>query len=411
MRILIVHNYYGSDAPSGENIAVDAEIKLLRMNGHEVEVFSKRSDSLRAKGIAGKLKAGLLFIYNLKAKKELSSILNNFKADVVHVHNTFPILSNSIFEILLKEDIPVLITLHNYRYSCANGLHIRNKTVCTTCIGKSVPIAALKHRCYKASFLQTIPWFFSKCLSIFKAGTNIINIDGIIVLSDFQKSLLIKNGFNERNIYIKPNFTFSSNSNEIFPQVTTNNEFEVTFVGRLSEEKGLRTLLKAWKHWGGSAPMLNIVGDGELKSKITEESTARKLNVKFHGHLDRSGVERILDRTSLLVVPSECYETFGLVIIEAFSRGIPVLGSDMGAIPSVIDRDVDGLIFRQKDYIDLFTKAKALFDSKALLEKLSANAYISYKNKFSEKAAYSNLMKIYNAVLIERKNNDRKLSP
>lgn len=252
MRILLVHNYYGSTAPSGENKVFEAERAMLERHGEIVKVFTRQSDEIRGKGLWGLLKGALCTIGNPFAARELSRKIREFKPGVVHFHNTFPLISPLAIRAASKF-APVVLTLHNYRTVCASGIPMRDGKVCTLCLDKRCAWDGIKYRCYRGSLLATLPLainitIYRKLLSKW--------VTKFIALTEFQKQRMEASGFPKEKIVVKPNFVEMSNKGVLLKK---DRKDQVLFVGRLSPEKGVHTLIKAWKIVENE---LNIDGGG-----------------------------------------------------------------------------------------------------------------------------------------------------
>lgn len=391
MKILLVHNFYGSEAPSGENQVFEAEKNLLIDKGHEVEVFTRSSDEIRNKGLFGILRGALSVIWNPFSKIAIQKKINKFKPDIVHVHNTFPLISPSIFYFFNKK-IPKVLTLHNYRLLCSAGIPMRNNSVCTQCIDKKSILPALKYKCYRKSRLATLPIAlnieFHRII-----GTWETKVDAFIVLSDFQKKKLSAGGINSSKIHVKPNFY--AGKPPLVPYNIRSNY--AVFVGRLSDEKGIKTLVDAWVKWGNNAPELRIVGDGPLNSNL--QLLAKNVNIKFLGQVSFEHTQFQISRSKLLILPSECYEGFPMVIREAFALGTPVAVSNLGPLPTIVKDNVNGVIFEPWQPDSLLNVVKHLWNSPDELSILSKGARTSFETLYNEEANYIGLTNIYKAAM------------
>lgn len=391
MKILLVHNFYGSQAPSGENQVFEAEKALLEKNGHRVEVYTRDSDEIRNKKVLGTLQGGASVVWNPMTKALIQKKVNEFKPDIIHVHNTFPLLSPSIFYI---EDnkVPIVMTLHNYRLFCAAGIPIRNNSVCTKCIDQASVLPALKYGCYRDSRLATIPIALNISLHR-RLGTWNNKLDAFIVLTEFQKQKVIQGGINSNIVHVKPNFY---SGQPLFKPYDTRSE-NIVFVGRLSNEKGITTLIDAWNDWGLSAPQLRIIGDGPLKTSLQDRAT--NANVKFIGQISFQEVQSEISNSKLLILPSECYEGFPMVIREAFALGTPVAVSNLGPLPTIVVNNINGVVFEPWSPRSLKTTVQALWSNNKLLSFLSNGARNSYERLYNEKSNYSRLIEIYKHVI------------
>ena len=204
MKVLLVHNFYGSAAPSGENEVFEAEKALLQARGHEVETFTRHSDEIRNKGLPGTVQAALATPWNPFMSRALKQLVERVMPDVVHAHNTFPLLSPGIFHAIGKRAARVL-TLHNYRLFCPAAIPLRNGRVCTDCLTACSSLPALWHGCYRGSRLATAPLAFSVALHRM-LGTWAHQVDAFITLSDFQRELMVNVGLPADKTHVKPNF-------------------------------------------------------------------------------------------------------------------------------------------------------------------------------------------------------------
>lgn len=386
MRILLIHNFYGSEAPSGENKVVEMEWKMLKTHGHTVRLFSRQSDEIRRQGSWGKLKGALSTVWNPWIAHAVRKEVEAFKPDIVHVHNTFPLISNAIFG-AIRHRSKIVVTLHNYRTVCPAGIPMRAGKVCTLCIEQRSSLPALKYGCYRNSRLATLPLALSVGLHRW-LKTWQRDVDAIIVLSDFQKKMMVSAGFPEKKIFVKGNFCAT------FPDLLPGTKDDTcVFVGRLSSEKGIRTLINAWKLWGDDAPVLKIIGDGSLRREL--EEVARDQNIEFLGQCETDVTHNEIEKGKLLILPSECYETFGMVVVEGYAHATPVAVSDLGALPSIVKAGVTGVIFPPGDAEQLFKVVSRLWNDRPMLSAMGHNARRTYEENYTESANYVRLMDIY----------------
>jgi glycosyltransferase involved in cell wall biosynthesis len=394
MQILLAHNYYGSTAPSGENMVFELERDMLLRHGHEVSLFTRHSDSIRAMGAVGLLVGGLSVPWNIRAAIGARQAAESAGAEILHVHNTFPLISPGIFWTVGRRVARVL-TLHNYRIYCPGGLPFRKVSVCVECIDRRSIVPSLRYGCYRSSRLATLPLACSTALHR-GIGTWSTKVDAFIVLSTFQRDLMVKGGLPAEKIHIKPNF-FPSNP---VPVPIAKRGNYVLYAGRLSHEKGVDLLVRAWLAWGERAPELHILGDGPLKQGLMEMARdAPTGKISFLGQVPPGVVEGQMANARMVVVPSVCFEGFPMVIREAFAFGTPVAVSALGPLPSVVEDGRCGLLFAPGNASDLLAKVAAAFDSPVVLESLSARARESFEESYTEEANYQRLLEIYRAAL------------
>ena len=400
-----MHNFYGSSAPSGENIVFEMEKNLLLSHGHQVAIFSVSSDEIRSQGLWGLIKGGLLTPWNPFSIRSLKKFASKFKPDIIHVHNTFPMISPSIFH-AIKPKIPMVLTLHNYRLFCSAGIPMRNGKACTECLERRSVIPALLYGCYRKSRLATIPLAISITLH-HALGTWLNQVDAYIVFTKFQKSILTASGLPQEKIYIKPNF----NSGESDIKLWSERLERIVYVGRLSSEKGLINLLKAWKIWssqtGSCVPTLRIIGDGPLRYDL--ENMAKDLPIVFLGQLTASDAKSEISMAKLLILPSECYEGFPMVIGEAYALGTPVAASNLGPLGEIVEENVSGVLFEPASPDSICKVIKSIWGLPEKLEALGQGAYEKYQHLYSEKINYQRLIEIYMKVINETKSQSTQI--
>lgn len=391
MKILTTHNYYGSGVPSGENMVFAAERALLQKNKHAVDSFTRHSDEIKGKNITGKIQGALSTVWNPWMTHAIVKKIESFKPDIVHVHNTFPLLSPGIFPAIGKKSARVL-TLHNYRIACPAGIPLREGKVCTQCLDKQSTIPALIYGCYRESRIATVPLALSVSIHR-KLGTWVNDVDAFICLSTFQRDLMIKYGLPPRKLHVKPNF-YPGN-----PVVIKWSERKpyVVFAGRLTAEKGVLNLIRAWQAWGSEAPELRLIGDGELRPEL--ERMAAGLPVRFLGSLNHEDTLAQIASSRLLVLASECLETFGLVVVEAFAHGTPAAVSNLGSLPSIVQHGQSGFVFQTSDSLSLLHEVRTAWETPGLLESTAQGARREFENKYTEDENYTSLMDIYQQAI------------
>lgn len=391
MRILLSHNFYSSTMPSGENQVFEAERQLLARNGNEVRLFTRHSDMIAERGRLGVLDAALGTPWRTNIKRDIQAVLDEYQPKVVHVHNTFPLLSPAIFHAIGKRAVRVL-TLHNYRLFCPAAIPMREGKVCIDCMAAHSTLPALIHGCYRNSRVATLPVALSVELHR-KLGTWKHHVDAFIALSEFQRSLMIDAGLPAHKVFVKPNFYPGS------PQVVPWEQRGkyVVFVGRLTAEKGVISLLNAWKAWGIAAPELRIVGDGALRSEL--EQMAVGLPIRFLGQLNSDEAERQIANARLQILPSEWFEGFPMVIREAFAFGTPAAVSHIGPLPSIVQDGVSGVVFQPASPMSLLNTVREVWSSPETLRLLGAGARVSFEENYTEDANYSVLLDIYQQAI------------
>ena len=394
MNVLMAHNYYGSGAPSGENQVFELERDLLRKNGHKVDEFLRHSDVIRAKGPWGVVQGALSTPWNPFAAKTMQRKVKAGQPDVVHVHNTFPLLSPAIFHAIGHRAARVL-TLHNYRLFCSAGIPMRAGRVCTDCLDRRSVLPAIRHACYRGSHLATLPLAANVALHRF-VGTWTKQVDAFIALTDFQREEMIDAGLPAELVHVKPNFY--PGDPVIVPWEKRNQR--VVFAGRLTAEKGVVALVKAWMKWGPTSPELYMVGDGDLRGELERlAATAPDVQIRFLGQISGVEAQEEIARARLLVLPSEWFEGFPMVVQEAFAFGTPVAASYIGPLPSIVRNDDNGVVFAPGDPASLLKTVRTSWETEGELQRLAAGARASFEALYTEEANYRILTDIYEQAI------------
>lgn len=327
MDILLIHNNYSSNSPSGENDVVEAEIEMLRNEGHLVATIVPTSDVLissllkRLLAISG---SGTHFLM----KRKISKLVKEISPEVVHLHNLYPLIGPNIIRYLKKKKIPIVMTVHNYRFTCLKGIHFRKGKICNRCLKKRNPLYGILFRCYRRSFLQSILMQIAQR----NLKKNLSKVNRFIVLTSFMKTYLIDLGIEENRVLIRPTYAPSPNN---FNQVK---DKAVIFVGRLESEKGIELLLKAWKQCDliNSGWVLRVLGQGPLIESLRTQNENIS-SVQFMGMVSQERVNVEIGRASVLCVTSLMYEGFPRVITQAAANFTPVLLPNIGSLETIGD--------------------------------------------------------------------------
>lgn len=392
MKILLVHNFYGSAAPSGENAVYEAERDLLRRHGHEVVEFTRHSDEIRGQGAWGALKGALSAPWNPFSSARLRRVLSVERPEIMHVHNSFPLLSPAIFHAAAEFPVGRVLTLHNYRLFCPAAIPMRAGRVCTDCLDLRSVWPALRHGCYRDSRPATLPLALNVALHR-ALGTWAERVDAFIALTDFQRELLVRGGLPADRVEMKPNFY---PGNPLTVPWAERGEYAL-FAGRLSEEKGVASLVKAWIAWGAAAPELRIIGDGPLRAAL--QKAAAGAAIRFLGQLSPDDTIRQIAHARLQLLPSECFEGFPMVLREAFAVGTPAAVSNLGPLPSIVRHGFNGVVFEAANPQSLLATVKTAWCTPELLERLGKGARKSFEAFYTEEINHARLMAIYQAAI------------
>ncbi len=383
-KILLVHNYY--QIPGGEDIVVSNEKEMLEDNGHKVVFYSRHNNELKNFSLLRKLMLPFSTVFNIRTYFDIKKIIKQEKIDVVHVHNTLNLISPAVYYAALKCKVPVVQTVHNFRILCPAATFYRDGHICEDCVSKGLT-CAIRHSCYRNSKLQTAACVISTKIH---RMTGIFGKINYICLTNFNKEkLLLLKQIKSKQVFIKPNFVESKC--EIIPYGKRKNQF--AFIGRLDEVKGIDLLLSSWKKMGNDAPNLLICGIGPMeewcKNYIKENNLS---SVKMVGFVSNEEAIKIVASSKALILPTQWYEGFPMTIVEAYSVGTPVLGSNIGNVGSFIEDGKNG--FKFKNNID------SIIDSINSIEKVDLTDKLSdiYSENFSIEQNYKMLSKIYNEV-------------
>lgn len=397
MRLLLVHNHYGSEAPSGENQVFALERAMLESHGHEVQVFERHSDEIRARGAEGMVQGALATPWNPFTAKEVRTIASRLRPHVVHVHNTFPLISPSVFS-AVGPDAARVLTLHNYRLFCASAILMREGRVCTECIDQRSVLPAIRHACYRDSRIATLPLAAGIALHR-RRRTWHRDVEAFVALTRFQRRVMVDAGLPVGKVHVKPNF-YPGRPTEV---PWGERAERVVFVGRLGSEKGVDHLVSAWLAWGAAAPELVMVGDGPLRGRLEASAAASTAtNIRFTGQVDAAEAQRLIAGSRLLVLPSVCFEGFPMVLREALAFGTPCAVSDMGPMPDIVAQGEAGAVFRASDPADLLRAVRELWADPARLERMGRRGRREFEAHYTESANYDALMAIYQEAIAVR---------
>ena len=387
MRILQVHNRYRPNW-GGEDTVVNLEGDLLRRNGHEVDRLSVWTGELEGANPLKLVAAGFGTVWSFRGYSLMKKAIAAFDPDILHVHNTFPLLSPSVYWAAEKAGVPVVQTLHNYRLTCANSVLMRHGKPCEDCVGR-FPSAALRHRCYGPSLVRTAA-VVSKNVAHKWIGTFRKKIHAYIVLTEFSKEIFVRAGLPRDRIAVKPNFNIDPGE-RVSLRVP-----RVIFAGAIDRFKGAHLLLEAWTRLPSTTGyQLSIVGDGPDKAKL-QGQFAKERNIVWHGAIPRSEVIELIGSSRLLVLPSLGYENFPMAVLEAFSVGTPVVVPGHGSFTAVVRDGHEGLLFSPGSVESL---TKAIHRSLNALESewigWSRNARNRFLSEYTDSINYEQLMTIY----------------
>jgi glycosyltransferase involved in cell wall biosynthesis len=385
MRIMILHNRY--QIGGGEDVTVETEKALLESKGHSVMLLESNNEDIS--GALEKAKAAVNAIYSPASKQRVLKAIASFQPDIAHVHNFFPLLSPSIYYACQAAGVPVVQTLHNYRLFCVNSYFFRDGEACEDCMGKRFPWPGVVHGCYRDSKVGSA--IVGTMQSVHRAlQTWQKQIDLYITVTEFARHKYIQGNLPATKIVVKPNFLYPD------PQPGQGKGNYMLFVGRLSPEKGLETLLKAWEQLDNIP--LKIVGEGPLSDQVA--AAAQRLEgVEYLGKLPKVQVLALMKEAKSLVFPSLWYEGFPLVIVEAYAVGLPVITSNLGSQASIIEHRRTGLHFRPGDPEDLAAQVRWAWSHSEALTQMRQEARLEFEMNYTAEKNYQMLMDIYDRAL------------
>ena len=353
--------------------------------------FVSNVDYNGSNSLLNKARMASNIFYSFEAKKKMELLLNEEKPDIAHIHNIYHQISPSILPVLKKKNIPVVMTLHDFKLLCPNYTFLRKDKPCESCQGKYFYKAAI-HRCVKNSYWKSLicslEMYFHRFLKIYQDF-----VDLFIVLSEFSKEKMIQYGIPEKKLSLLPNYIdLPSNGKD-----KTSGEY-ILFLGRLSEKNGVLTLIQAMEEVK-EVPLV-VGGEGELLPILKEYVREKKLdNVTFAGFLSGTKLEQALENSLFTVFPVICYHNCPMSVLESFAFGKPVIGSNFGSIPELIEDGKNGLLFEPANVEDLREKIRYLYHHPLLAQKMGISAREKVEEKYSEEEYYKKLLGLYNGLI------------
>jgi glycosyltransferase involved in cell wall biosynthesis len=388
MRIVMAHNRY--KYAGGEDSVMAAEVEMLRSAGHEVELLE--ADNKIIEGTLAKIAAAGSLFHSPVFSRRMAELIRTFRPEIVHIHNWFPLLSPSIISTAYAARVPVVQTLHNFRMFCANSGLYRDGRVCLDCAGKVLPLDGVVHGCYSGSRVGSA--LVTAAFSYHRLAGTWAGVSTFIAVSDLQRELLIRGGMNPAQIVVKPNFVKDPGK----PGDGLGGY--ALFVGRVSAQKGIRTVLKAWEEHRLTVP-LKIMGDGPLADEVRDRAS-QLASVEYLGQRTASEVAAAMGAARFLIFASESYEPLASTILEAFSQGTPVLAASVESINDLVKEGVTGLQFAAGDAGDLAAKTNQLSLDTPGYRDMRRNCRSLYEERYTEPQNYRMLSDIYARAIESR---------
>jgi len=379
VKILVAHNAY--HYRGGEDTVVDAEVSLLRRYGHEVLLYRRDNADIPR---MPRWRAAVDTFWSHRTVGEIDNLQCGFRPDLIHAHNTFPLISPSLYSIAERLRVPVVQTLHNFRLVCPQAMLMRSGRSCTECVGHW-PWRGVLHRCYRDSFAQSA--VTAAMLSVHRlAGTWQNGVARYLVLNQTCREIFAEGGLPIDRMRIKPNFVDSRGTPD------WDDRQGALFIGRLSPEKGLETLARAMQQLPGVR--IDVYGKGPLQT-VVEQSDG----LDYRGFENGKSLQQRVAKAVFLVMPSTGIESFGLAAIEAFASGTPVIASRQGGLREIVEHRHNGLLVAPGDAEDLAWAINYAVTHPDDIRRMGMNAYQSYLAHYTPERNYATLMRIYDEAL------------
>lgn len=386
MIVLQIHNRYL--IRGGEDESREAEARLLRDRGHRVVEYVE--DNVRVAAL-GNWRAAIRTLWSAESYRSVSDLIRRERPDVTVVHNFFPLVSPSVYYASRRQGVPVIQVLRNYRLFCPAATFFRDGQPCELCLGRLLALPGIRHRCYRNRRSATA--VVSLMSALHRAcGTWRRQVDRYVALSEFARAMCVKGGLPVGAIHVHPNFVHPD------PGIGAGDGGYLLYVGRLSPEKGLGTLLDAWRQVKPSTP-LKVVGDGP-QAATWQSRTRDWTGLEWLGRRSMAETLSLMGHAAALVFPSACYETFGRVAIEAYAKGTPVIASRLGALEELVEDGRTGFLFSHGDASALAGRLQSFLalppDARAAM-RIAARR--RYETLYTADRHYEQLMGLLTAVI------------
>jgi glycosyltransferase involved in cell wall biosynthesis len=369
MRVLVLHSRYLTGAASGENRVVDDEVRVLLEAGHEVASWQPSVDPS-----SSRLELAVDAVWSRHAMREVRRLVHEHRPEVVHVHSLYPRLSPAILREVPRR-VPIVMTLHNFRLMCLPATYVRNGAICEDCAGR-LPWRGVVHACYRGS--RSASAVLGASIAVHRMLRTLARVHTFLAVSGFVRDKHVEVGLDPSRIRVKSNFAWPTERRRGTGQ-------HLLFLGRLTPEKGLAAIL------GAVPPGLELVVAGAGDERERLESCARP-GTTFVGQVDHGRALHLLRDARALVVPSRWYEGQPRVIVEAFAAGVPVVASNIGGLPELVEKGVNGYLV---DDDDGWAEALRRLEDEELARRLGAGAYATWQERFTPEVALRELEDVY----------------
>ena len=390
MKILYIHNEYKTR--SGEEHASEEIATLLTEHGHEIRWF-KRSSVGQSEKTGFKIKSFFLGIYNPFIVSELEEVLEEYKPDLVQIQNIYPLISVSVFSLIKRKKIPLVMRCPNYRLFCPTGLCLdTDKKVCEKCFAKGKELWCVKKNC-EQSRLKSLGYALRNGYAR-KSGSIQKNVDMFIVQSGFQQTKFIQQGIKSDHIGIVPGIV-----PELKKKYTNSPVGEwVSFVGRISQEKGIYTILDTARQL--SHIPFKMAGDIDTAFVMPDDIPS---NVEFVGFKSADELNEFYLNSRIILAPSIWYEGFPNVITRGMMLGKPIITTNIGAMATIIDNGINGVLVSPNNTEELTKAIDKLYTDEQACISMGKSGKEKAEKEYSREVVYQLLMEVYEKAM---KNND-----
>jgi len=399
LRVLLVHNYY--QLPGGEDRVFEAEEAILQSNGHDVGRLTVSNDIVAD---LSRIKLAKTTVWSRAGHDAVEAAARDHRADVVHFHNTLPLISPAGYYGARSAGAAVVQTLHNFRLICPGALLYRDGAPCEECVGKTFAAPGVRHGCYRGSRGATMA-VASMTTAHRVAGTWQRAVDRYIAITDFARDKFVAGGLPEDRISVK------ANPLSLDPGKGDGTGDYALFVGRLDSGKGVSTVLKAWQECAALPPLV-IVGDGP-EAPLVREAVDRMGGdrIRWKGWLQSPDVLALMRRARAFVFASHLYEGgTPMTIVEAFASGLPIAATDRGAAQGLVRDGVEGIRFTPKDPQALAAAVREILRDPVAYQAMRDAARLAFEQTYAPEPNYAVLARIYSEALATRYRDDRSIS-
>ncbi len=387
MKILQLFNYY--QHTSGEDVYFDSLVRLLRSKGHDVYAYTKNSKGI-IENVKGKLRVAVGMFQNIKVENELEDIIKKFKPDIAHFHNIYPLITPVAYLLCRKYRIPIVQTIHNYRFLCPRATLLRKGKICELCINNRFKYSSIIHNCYHSSFTASLLYSLSDFYYQQKKAFD--SITKYIFLTNFTHDYYLKYlNIPKEKTSIIPYFTDDFHTEE---EKKTTGDY-ILYVGRLVEEKGIIPLLDLFVKLPQA--QLVVIGAGPLENMVNKY--AKHKNILIKGKMERFQTIEYIRNARFTIFSSLWYDALPLTLIESYSQSTPVIVPKFGVFPDLVDDGKSGIFFQYNNYEDLKEKIINIYNNSQPIKTMSVYSRKEYEKKYTSEHHYISIMKLYRSLV------------